>query len=128
MKQKNKLHNQTIVVTGASKGIGRELAIKLASNNVVIAIARETEALKELEEKYAIETIIADLSDRQQVQTVAATIRPPWPMLSALINNVLLILPNAETSLIKAAALNVSNKLDVFYLEILTWRNHAGEN
>ena len=48
--------------------------------------------------------------------------------ISALINNVLLILPNAETSLIKAAALNVSNKLDVFYLEILTWRNHAGEN
>ena len=46
----------------------------------------------------------------------------------ALINNVLLILSNAETSLIKAAVLNVSNKLDVFYLEILTWRNHAGEN
>ncbi|MDO6444944.1 transporter substrate-binding domain-containing protein [Colwellia sp. 1_MG-2023] len=48
--------------------------------------------------------------------------------ISALINNVLLVLNNAETSLIKAATLNIYNKLDLFYLEILTWRNQANES
>ncbi|GAA6204864.1 transporter substrate-binding domain-containing protein [Thalassotalea sp. SU-HH00458] len=45
--------------------------------------------------------------------------------MEAVINNVLRVLHDPETSLTKAAVLNVCNKLDLFYIEILTWRNQS---
>ncbi|MDG1751850.1 MAG: transporter substrate-binding domain-containing protein [Thalassotalea sp.] len=47
------------------------------------------------------------------------------PDITELINNVLLVLNNTETSLTKAAVLNLCNKLDLFYVEMLTWRNSS---
>jgi signal transduction histidine kinase/DNA-binding response OmpR family regulator len=50
------------------------------------------------------------------------------PDISELIKNVLLVLNNTETSLIKAAVLNLCNKLDLFYVEMISWKNLSDSN
>lgn len=50
------------------------------------------------------------------------------PDISDLINNVLSVLNSTETSLTKAAVLNLCNKLDLFYVEMLTWQNQSDSN
>ncbi len=70
--------NRWVLVTGASSGLGRSIAIELASNecaNLIIS-ARRTERLKELkndiEKKYGTEVLIikSDLSDPKSVKNL----------------------------------------------------------
>jgi short-subunit dehydrogenase len=80
---------QTALVTGASSGIGRETAIKLAENDFqVIAAARRIDRLNELAEQFQnITPMQADLSKSQDTEVFCDSISTlPIPV-SVLINN-----------------------------------------
>lgn len=83
-----------VIITGASKGIGRAIAEKFAAEGADIAIcARSEKELKSLEKlltkKYGIHVIAAmhDLSDKKQVKDFAALVKKKWKRLDVLVNN-----------------------------------------
>ncbi|MCG6858888.1 MAG: SDR family NAD(P)-dependent oxidoreductase [Salaquimonas sp.] len=81
------MQNKRILITGASSGIGRALALKLAaSGNEIVALARNPQKLKALvAENPAIETIALDLADPQALRDFADN---GWNgRLDVLINN-----------------------------------------
>ncbi|MDX1344209.1 MAG: SDR family NAD(P)-dependent oxidoreductase, partial [Reinekea sp.] len=79
------MKNQTIVITGATRGIGQALAAQLAQHNRVIAVARDNEKLAELRQRYGVDTVVADLTDLTQVQQLATDLAQRFPELSVLI-------------------------------------------
>lgn len=77
-----------IVISGASKGIGYELALQLASfKHNVLAVARNDERLQKLkkESKY-IEVLSIDLIAANLRQEIAKKV-PQWKQIDVLINN-----------------------------------------
>lgn len=87
------LNGKTIVVTGASDGIGREIALNLASKGVkVVLLARNEQKLQTVQAEIAshqgmAEYVVCDLSQADQVRTTAAAIAQRFPEVSGLINN-----------------------------------------
>ncbi|WP_196159641.1 SDR family NAD(P)-dependent oxidoreductase [Reinekea sp. G2M2-21] len=81
------MKNQTIVITGATRGIGQALAAQLAQHNRVIAVARDNEKLAELRQRYGVDTVVADLTDLTLVRHLATDLAQRFPELSVLINN-----------------------------------------
>lgn len=81
------------VVTGGSKGIGRAICQKLAQQGYHIATCGRTASdLTILQEelshlKTPIHVFKADLSDKKQVETFAASILQLWDKVDILINN-----------------------------------------
>jgi uncharacterized protein len=82
------------VITGASKGIGKEIALQLAAKKYnLLLVARSAEILKELavqiSEQYGVQCLYkaADLSDEIQVKELAEFIRTTIPDTSILVNN-----------------------------------------
>ncbi|HLY20239.1 MAG TPA: SDR family oxidoreductase [Bryobacteraceae bacterium] len=73
--------NQTVLVVGASSGIGRETAVLLARDGArVMASARREDRLRELRESLAregraVETFPADASDASQMEQLAGHTR-----------------------------------------------------
>lgn len=71
-----KLHNKTILITGASSGIGAELAVQLAQkNNRLVLLARREELLQELMQQLAPHayehlSFQCDVGDPAQVQDI----------------------------------------------------------
>lgn len=88
------MKNKTALITGASSGIGKELAIIHAKNggNLVI-VARRSEALnilkKDLEEKYKIQVycITKDLSESNAPEEIYEEIKNNGINIDFLINN-----------------------------------------
>ena len=87
------LHNRTALVTGASSGIGRAIALALGEHGLRVAIcARRGERLRELAaeieeaggEAMALEV---DLRDLDAVGEMFETIRSAWGGVDLLINN-----------------------------------------
>lgn len=81
----------TCVVTGASSGIGRGIALALAKRGAtVIAAARREDKLAQLVEELGGEPhsyVVCDVSDLGQVQAMAATIAERTPRVDVLVNN-----------------------------------------
>jgi L-xylulose reductase len=64
--------NRRALVTGAGKGIGREIAAMLHRFNAqVVAVSRTEADLKTLQEEIGCETIVADLGDATQARRMA---------------------------------------------------------
>ena len=81
------MQNKRILITGASAGIGRVLALKLAARgNRIVALARNREKLGALVAEFPeIETVALDLSDPQALRDFAES---GWNGdLDVLINN-----------------------------------------
>ncbi len=80
---------KSIWITGASTGLGRELAIGLAKQgHQVFASARSQAPLRELAEQYSnIIPLIFDVSDRSQMTLVKQQIESHTPRLDQIILN-----------------------------------------
>ena len=64
--------NRRALVTGAGKGIGRDIAVMLHRFNAqVVAVSRTESDLKSLREETGCETILADLGDPDAARRTA---------------------------------------------------------
>jgi hypothetical protein len=99
--------DQVIVITGASNGIGRQLALDLAARGAVVAgcgrsIPRLKETLKEVRRTSPSSVMIGcDVSDAEQVQGMIAKIIADYGRIDVLVNNAGIGMrrPFAETDL-----------------------------
>jgi short-subunit dehydrogenase len=88
------LQNKWVLVTGASSGLGKEMAIQLAKNNNanLILIARRLENLEqiknEIEAKYLVQVSIfkADLSLESETKTVFESIVSQFELSAVILN------------------------------------------
>ncbi len=88
------LNGKTSIVTGASDGIGKEIAIKLAKEGVALAlIARNEERLSEVKaecEKFGspkVNYYVCDLSVKQEIKDSVGSLLKDFPNVDVLINN-----------------------------------------
>ncbi|GGO74696.1 SDR family NAD(P)-dependent oxidoreductase [Bowmanella pacifica] len=82
------LSNKTLLITGATSGIGYELVRQLAPHNHILAIARDEAKLVALTQRFAgIQTYSADLSDQQVFPSLCQSILSDYPKIDVLINN-----------------------------------------
>src|SRR5918998_62005 len=87
------LANRIAVVTGASRGIGRAVAIELAKAGAhVIALARTQGALEELDDDIrtqggAATLVPADVKDYEALDRLGAAIHQRWGKLDVLMGN-----------------------------------------
>lgn len=83
------LRRQTIIITGATSGIGKALAVELSKrNNHIIAVARSEDKLKHLQNQLpSVTTIRCDLSVKQDVVDLAESLERENLKISVLINN-----------------------------------------
>ena len=83
-----KLINKTIVLTGGTAGIGRQLVEQLADHNHVVVLGRDQTKLDELKAQWpSVATYQVDLSDVKQVHHVAKSIALTLPIVDVLVNN-----------------------------------------
>ena len=90
---KNHFHNKVVVITGASAGLGRSLALLLAPYHCKIAaIGRNTEALSSL--KNEVEAagseymgLSCDVAKQEACKNTVETILNSWGSIDILINN-----------------------------------------
>jgi len=91
------------VITGASKGIGKAIAIKLAMEGFNVAIcARNSAALEETaafiqqqRPQVQVLTVPVDMGDKQQVLGFAEKIKASFPAVDILVNNAGIFVPGA---------------------------------
>lgn len=82
--------SEVAIVTGASRGIGREICLKLASlEHTVIAVARSEISLAELEQNNPrfIHSYSVDLTDQKKVIELADELKNDFRNIDILINN-----------------------------------------
>src|SRR6202022_4568612 len=89
-----RLTGRNALVTGASRGIGRAIALQLASEGARVALnyrSGETEARQVAEAIGAAEgqcfLARADVSDPQQARSLVARVLEQWGRLDILVNN-----------------------------------------
>lgn len=81
------LQGKTIVLTGATSGIGRILAGRLAAENRLLVIGRNPGKLKSLAGELGVQTYHADLADEASLVSAAKAITADHPNIEVLINN-----------------------------------------
>lgn len=87
------LSGQSAIVTGASQGLGRSIALRLADNGVKVAcVARNVEKLTEtmttiLESGGTADAIACDVKNRQSVDEVVDHVSEKWERVDILVNN-----------------------------------------
>ena len=81
------------VVTGASRGIGKAIALRLASDGYAVElVAMNQELLEGVRNEIGSfggvgEVRVCDLGDREQLDRLTATLREEHPVLDVLVNN-----------------------------------------
>ena len=91
---KSDIEGKTALVTGASKGIGKAIALSLAEMGVKVAINYNTSAQAAEEVSKAIEAkgaesfaVHADVSDREQAVAMVNQVIKMWRQVDILVNN-----------------------------------------
>lgn len=85
--------NKTILITGATAGFGRAIAIKFAQNGFnVIITGRRKELLDELEKtlsefKIKVLSLNFDVRNKSVVESVIQNLPPEWKNIDILVNN-----------------------------------------
>jgi short-subunit dehydrogenase len=93
MGQRRKLQGSRVLITGASQGIGRAIAVAAARRGAkVLAAARSEELLRELAEEvrkagFTIETVAADVTSPEDRQKMVDAAMRHFGGLDVLINN-----------------------------------------
>lgn len=90
----------TILITGATKGIGRAIAEKFAEKGFDVAVcARNAKDVAQFEKyltsKYKVQVIAqaCDAGDKKQVKAFAAKVKKKWKKLDVLVNNAGIFIP-----------------------------------
>lgn len=87
------LVNTTAVVTGASRGIGRAIALRLAEAGAEVALwARDMNALRQVASEITANrgkarAIVVDVTDSESVDRAAQLVHATMPPLRVLVNN-----------------------------------------
>ena len=87
------LSGSTAVVTGASRGIGRAIALKLADAGAEIALwARDQQALRQVASEITAargkgRAIVVDVTDAQKVHQASQLVRATMPPVRTVVNN-----------------------------------------
>lgn len=88
------LENRRILLTGASRGVGRELAIELARHKVqLLIVARSGDALHTLvaellsEGAASAEAVIGDVTNADFRRSLVEKVQSEWHSLDILVNN-----------------------------------------
>lgn len=82
------LRNRTVLITGASSGIGRQLALLLAKRGCrLILVGRHEQRLATVAEAVSGNTIVTDLARPDAVATLCRRVARDHPEVSVLINN-----------------------------------------
>lgn len=94
MAEAARLQNQVVIVTGASRGIGRATAIAVAAEgaNVVVNYARSSTAADEVVAEIAAAggsaiAVQADVSQAEQVDALIKATMEKWGRIDVLVNN-----------------------------------------
>ncbi|HEY9818489.1 MAG TPA: 3-oxoacyl-[acyl-carrier-protein] reductase [Candidatus Obscuribacterales bacterium] len=90
----SQLHEQVAVVTGASRGIGRAIALALAEAGAKVAVnyARSSQAADEVVEKITAAggeaiALQADVAQADQVDSLIGAVLERWGRVDVLVNN-----------------------------------------
>ena len=84
------LQKKVIIITGASEGIGKALAKKLAPNNYLILVGRNYEKLNQLIKELGSKKHLAvkcDISNLEQIHKAYKTIEQDYSNIDLIINN-----------------------------------------
>lgn len=76
-----------ILITGATSGLGRYLAERLARDSDVLVHGRDRERTEQLAAQLGARPYVADLADLAQVRRLAAEVAADHPRVDVLINN-----------------------------------------
>ncbi|MBU5594593.1 3-oxoacyl-[acyl-carrier-protein] reductase [Amphibacillus sp. MSJ-3] len=94
IKEANKLTSKVALVTGASRGIGRAIALELANKGYMIAInysgnqAKAEEVAEEIKKRGQQAIVIkADVSNETEVKEMVSKVIKEWGSLDVLVNN-----------------------------------------
>lgn len=112
--------NQTVLITGASSGIGKELAFQFAGNgNDVVLVARSEDKLNEIAERIrkthnvAATVIRADLASTDGVDRLCAQLREHGIHIDTLVNNA------GFGALGKFAELSIDRQTDMLMVNVV---------
>ncbi|MGI8859019.1 MAG: SDR family NAD(P)-dependent oxidoreductase, partial [Rubrobacteraceae bacterium] len=86
----NRLDGKRAIVTGAGSGIGRAIAIRLASEGARVALADlDTEAAEGVAAEIDGETLIqrSDVTDAAEVEALVSGVVSEWGGLDIMVNN-----------------------------------------
>lgn len=88
------MEHKTVLITGASRGIGRAIALKFASEgyDVAVTASRSADELEQVRSEIeamhsACRTFLADASSYEDMQAVFSQLFSAWGSISILINN-----------------------------------------
>ena len=87
------MEQKTFLVTGASKGIGLELSLSLASSGInVILLARDTPALEQSRDMVqltlaSVSSIVCDLADNQSIDTAIVELKNNFQKIDGIVHN-----------------------------------------
>ena len=94
-----------IIITGVTKGIGRAIAEKFASQGFELAVCARTEAdltdfKKEFKEKYGVEVLTraTDMRSKKDVIAFADFVKEQWGEVDVLVNNTGVFIPGEISS------------------------------
>lgn len=88
-----KLDNKIVLLTGASRGLGREMAVYLAKEGARMVICARTQSQLEETARMCREAggealpVVCDVSDREQLRNFVNTAAEKYGRIDALINN-----------------------------------------
>src|SRR5687768_10039021 len=93
LKKRRDLHGKTVVITGASSGVGKATALEMARDGVkVVLSARRVKALEDLAaecESIGAQAMVVptDVTDAEAVQKLAATAKAWGENIDVWVNN-----------------------------------------
>lgn len=125
------MDQQTYVVTGASKGLGRALALALANDgNPVLALARPSNELDEIGELLASvapgsRSIECDLSDPPSIADAASLISQQTTFIAGLVHNAGAIAPVKPLDKVDASDWARSIQVNLIGVQDLTQRIYS---